>query len=827
MKAKFLIIVTALTVLLSAFSILMPINSIPDFGKLDQKKWYKTLFTKSEIKKLDKAEKTFLSGESNLIKGEDYFKQADVFTKRAENATTVSQQNDAYKNAAKLEEKAVGFALKGFASHLEANIIRHDIFKSKLNSARFDTSLYHVVAQRYFDEAEKQFKQADIMYKNAQNFERKQKYTFVKESIELQNSSIKKLEFAICLYMKDSEIDMTEFKPKKIVDNVVDSNKISQKDTSKNNSNLPEDLVNNKTNDYNPADDKNVYKSKLEFIISKLTLINEDNSKLASIINSNEEANNIMKSVEKDYVVIDSITAASQKESDKIKSEMIYQQATELEKNTFFKMIKASNLYIKSNDIKYNFYKKHLANYGKTETSEIIKSFNKYVSSADSIYSYSQSTVANANLQFYKSEEYLQLMDAIQAQLASIQQQENAFCSVFDWNIVELPASIDHKYSKDFVVKNDSSRNDENIDPKVIQKQKYEYNYAGSFEYSNENPKPDTLKIEKGIVFKIQVGVFKDLLSLKDFGKYSPISFDTYVNNPYKRFMLGKYKSSEAAEIALKEITEKRYKDAFIIAYIDGKRTLYSKAKNLIVADDKYKNDSKNEINNINSKNNSQTNEKTDVFKNINYGTGKYDFAQGKDVSIFKGLVYGVQLGMYQLPKTNEELKMTTPLMQENTKAGMKFINGPFYSYIEAVNKNNELISKGFDKSFVTSYFDGKHISLTQAKSVEASGKKEKIETVKKDSLFFSVQIGAYSTKLSENDEKQFKTISEKYTISAIADQNGLVIYTVGKYKTYEESLLVKNEIKKLGTTDGFVVAFLNNKKITVQEAIKISKTKN
>jgi hypothetical protein len=182
---------------------------------------------------------------------------------------------------------------------------------------------------------------------------------------------------------------------------------------------------------------------------------------------------------------------------------------------------------------------------------------------------------------------------------------------------------------------------------------------------------------------------------------------------------------------------------------------------------------------------------------------------------------------MYQLPKTNEELKMTTPLMQENTKAGMKFINGPFYSYIEAVNKNNELISKGFDKSFVTSYFDGKHISLTQAKSVEASGKKEKIETVKKDSLFFSVQIGAYSTKLSENDEKQFKTISEKYTISAIADQNGLVIYTVGKYKTYEETLLVKNEIKKLGTTDGFVVAFLNNKKITVQEAIKISKTKN
>lgn len=821
-------------ILISLISFSFSGKNIISNQSANQDNWYH-LFDKKEKSKLAKAEKNYLKAKTYKVKADEHFKKSEAYSDLAENSVTEKLRAKNLKNSAKNEEKAIKYAIKAYEGMFESNNEKINIYHQKLSTLVHDTSIFHVASQKTADQAHTTSTQADIMMKNAANFSGKQQYTFFREAYNLQEKAVEKYETALAMYTKDDRIDLSEFLPKetKIAVDDKDSSKTLTPDelAEKYKTKISGDTANN----YKPDQDYNVYKSRLSAILTKLKVSPEDSLKLQSIVEDQTAADSLMCRVDAEYLVIDSVRAEAVKEQDRLKRDLITQKSAELEQTAFVKLIKSAKLYNKANDTKYNFYSKYLPTVQTPDSTKSFKEAREYIISADSIHRYSLSAVANSKLQFYRSEEYLQLMDANQAQLSALQQQENAFSKYFGWIPVNLPEPGKYKLitykpviTGDSAIAAIDTANNVKTEIKTLKNEnKYEYNYSGSFVYTVENPKPDTLIHEKGTIYKVQVGVFKNLLSLNEYGKYSPISFDTYKNNPYKRFMIGKYESPEAAEYVLTEIKQKGIKDAYIVTYIDGKRTNYKKAQ--VVAQNKKNIEKANkEIEKI-KQNKENDAENEFKFKNLNYGTGKYDFAQGVDINSVKGLVYCVQLGMYQLPKTNEELKMIRPLMEEQTPKGLKLMKGPFYNYVQAKSEASEVRKKGFENAFVTAYFDGQHISLQKAGSIESAQKNEikNPEEETKQEITFSVQIGAYSTRLDEAKEKQFKEISTKYTITALADQNGLVIYTVGKYETYEETILVKNELRKMGFHDGFIIAFLNDKKITVPDAIKIAKQQN
>jgi len=780
--------------------------------------WY-TLFDKKEKKELVKADKTYTKGKASITKASVYFKKAEGFLHLSENAVTDKEKKKAYKNYTKNESKGIKTALKGYNYIFASNQVKNKIYSQKLEGFEYDTSLYHILSKKVSTEAGIMFKQAEVMKKNAEGFSGKQQYIFIKESSDLQSQSLVKRELALGLYEKNKDVDMRQFAPKKVATDTAQT----AEDLAKKYKSL---IEGDTTNTYNPNTDGNVYKTRLTPILSKINIKKSDSIFLQKMYVYNSKADSLMIEIDAEYLVIDSIRVEAQKEQDRLKRDMITQKAVELEQKTFYKLIKSANLYIKANEVKYNIYKTYLPTVKTADTTKQQKIAKEFIISADSIHRYVESSIANANLQFFKHEEYLQLMDANQAQLSALQQQENAFSTYFGWTTTLLPEPAKYKY----IVERPELTNDSTVI--INRKNKLEYNYLASFYYSVANPKPDTLIYGKGVFFKVQLGVFKNLLSLNDFGKYSPISFDTFKNNSYKRFMLGKYTRPSSAEYVLKELKTKGYTDAFIVGYVDGKRTTYKKAREQVIVaqkNDNKSNKANKEIQEIKN-NDKKIKKETQGFKykNLNYGTGKYDFVQGVNVKKVKGLVYGVQMGMFQIPKTNEELKMIRPLLEDNTKNGTKLMKGPYYSYIEAYNETSNIKNKGFKQAFVTAYFNGQHITLSKAKGIEAAQNKE-IKNPEKNTEscpVFSVQIGAYSTELTTEKQAQFNEISKRYTITALADQNGLVLYIIGKYASYEETVIVKNDLKKSGFTDVFVIAFQNSRKINVGDAIKIIKNK-
>ena len=92
--------------------------------------------------------------------------------------------------------------------------------------------------------------------------------------------------------------------------------------------------------------------------------------------------------------------------------------------------------------------------------------------------------------------------------------------------------------------------------------------------------------------------------------------------------------------------------------------------------------------------------------------------------------------------------------------------------------------------------------------------KKQNNELKKINYPIFKVQI------LTSNEKKKINSING-YDVSYHLDGN-LYKFTIGNENDFESALKLQNLAQKNGFNDAFIIAFFNNKKISVDEANKI-----
>jgi len=80
------------------------------------------------------------------------------------------------------------------------------------------------------------------------------------------------------------------------------------------------------------------------------------------------------------------------------------------------------------------------------------------------------------------------------------------------------------------------------------------------------------MNLSENIIFKVQVGAYCNSISKSIFKGLSPISVDKS-DAKYDKYMIGEYTSFTDANVSLKKVVSTtEYKDAFIVAYQNGKR---------------------------------------------------------------------------------------------------------------------------------------------------------------------------------------------------------------------------------------------------------------
>ena len=305
--------------------------------------------------------------------------------------------------------------------------------------------------------------------------------------------------------------------------------------------------------------------------------------------------------------------------------------------------------------------------------------------------------------------------------------------------------------------------------------------------YNDNNPIPVGQKTS-GLVYKVQVGAFRNPLPQDHFKEFAPISGEQLANG-ITRYMVGYFNEFDGALEARNQIRPTGYPDAYIVAYCNGERITIDRAKqieagliacegeveenqfvnnsdnsdNTTIADNTNTNDQTNDAENQNNTNDNATNDSTDENNNAD---------------------------------TNDTVDNNNS--QNNTDN-----TNTTTTYTDQSNQLNFDPKNDQERAEVAYYRD--QPDAAPANQVEIM-----------DGLFYTVQIGVYSKPVPNSALFNIQPLNSQRTA------NGYIRYSTGIFLSEEEATVRKDEVVGIGITDAFVTAYFNGERITPEQALEI-----
>ncbi len=382
---------------------------------------------------------------------------------------------------------------------------------------------------------------------------------------------------------------------------------------------------------------------------------------------------------------------------------------------------------------------------------------------------------------------------------------------------------------------NTAENTNNNQTVKTVSNNDVPFSYVNFNAYTTGNPIPVNPALPSGIIFKVQLGAFSKLIPNNTFKGLNPVVAEKTAGSRFYKYLLGLFQTFDAAQVGRTEVRKMGYRDAFIVAYKDGKRIPVYQARNLISqANDKnYQLLAQEEINKI--KNRTGATNTTVTPSEVKTTLPAYTSIADK-----KDLIYTVQIGVFKKPPKLSYFRGLSPVFDEKTPYGfIRYFTGTFTSVAKATTEKDKIVRLGITDAFVTAYYNGKRISMTEAAKLsnqgKSCGKEEDIsypETIipqpkstssyNKADIWFSVQVGAYKNAVPLDAVSSLVSISRNNEIKQIKDDKGFTLFIIGNFASYSKAKELSEILKNDGVTDCFVIAFGKQQKIPVADAITI-----
>ena len=251
--------------------------------------------------------------------------------------------------------------------------------------------------------------------------------------------------------------------------------------------------------------------------------------------------------------------------------------------------------------------------------------------------------------------------------------------------------------------------------------------------YTQKNPIPLNPKIPKGLIFKVQIGAFRNPIPQDLYQGFAPISAEK-VSDDITRYRVGYFKTLNGANQAKNKIRSLSsfYKDAFVVAINNGKRIKLSEARAIL--SDQPVNNFQPKFLSTSSKN-SLSELRTKIAQDIT-------LASVKTIDQTTGIFYSVQIGAFSRPLLKDNSFNISPLIVSRANNLYKYSTGEFKNIEQAARKKAKLLEDGvLTDAFIIAYNNGKNISLQQASSINPDRVVEY-----KNPVIYYIDFGTYDS---------------------------------------------------------------------------------
>lgn len=249
----------------------------------------------------------------------------------------------------------------------------------------------------------------------------------------------------------------------------------------------------------------------------------------------------------------------------------------------------------------------------------------------------------------------------------------------------------------------------------------------------------------QGIVFKVQIGAFRKALGEDAFSDMTPVAGE-HTGNGLIRYTAGMFTSAESATKASQQVRERGYRDAFVVAYQDGKRIPLQQARRLVQGLSPVPGPDERPVTArppavitppaaqppvaapaeeaVLASYPASAEQVLAAFKPAPDASAYYNdpsAAPAKQVETIRGLFFTVQVGVYSKPTALDRLFNITPLNSERTETGkIRYTTGIFLDLDRAKARKDGTVALGVTDAFVTAYLNGKRIPMRDARALLA-----------------------------------------------------------------------------------------------------------
>lgn len=253
-----------------------------------------------------------------------------------------------------------------------------------------------------------------------------------------------------------------------------------------------------------------------------------------------------------------------------------------------------------------------------------------------------------------------------------------------------------------------------------------------------------------GVVFKVQVGAFRHELSPENFSNLAPLTGER-IGNGIIRYTAGNFTTAQGAARATEQVRANGYRDAFVVAYQDGKRVPLAQAMRTAQAQQpagqaiaQASNPTQRPATEIRVavperpavvSDSSRAAEQAVLanypataeavlaqFQPAPEAAAYYNVpgaAPARQVETVKGLFFTVQVGVYSKPTALDKLFNISPLNSERTETNkIRYTTGVFVDMDKARSRKDQTVTLGVKDAFITAYLNGKRIPMRDARAL-------------------------------------------------------------------------------------------------------------
>ncbi len=183
-------------------------------------------------------------------------------------------------------------------------------------------------------------------------------------------------------------------------------------------------------------------------------------------------------------------------------------------------------------------------------------------------------------------------------------------------------------------------------------------------------------------------------------------------------------------------------------------------------------------------------------------------------------LIIDIENETYELKSMVKQL-----LVQAKTAENSYWQNAPVEEKEKFINESDAL-AKEIEKEKTAGKESPVTGILLSPLLVEDAPVEKPVKEVKSSGIIYKIQLGAYSKGIPNTMKPVFKKISMIRKVENYIDDKGVVVYTTGNLNTYDDALLMLNQVKQEGVKDAIIAAYQNGKRITLEQAKETEKQK-